>query len=817
MAVFPHALEGVVQDVRYIGRTWRRRPGFAAVAILTLALGIATNIAAFSLVRSLLLRPYTFRDLDRLVLLRETRAGDAAGFQRVSVADFLDLRRDDSTLEELAAFRVAEMSLTGAGDPERVRARLVTANLFPMLEARTERGRVFQPGEDEPGRERGALLSHGLWQRIYGGDPRALGADVFLNGVAFTVIGVMPAGFNYPRGVDLWVPLALTAAEREDRRTPSLFVLARARSGQTLPQTRDGLGRFSAMLAERHPDTNRGRELHLLPLRKEQYEYTLPLFSMLQAAALIVLLLACANASSLLLTKRLGQRNEVAMRLALGASPIRVGWQFVLECLLVSLAAGVVAVVVSFWTVDLIRNAIPPGIAIWVAGWNDLRVDGAVLVFTLAVVVGVGLVLGLIGGFHREADSTSNTLRAGGRVAPAKHRLRSALTAAQVGLALILLAGAAWMLQGFTKLVDVFQTLEPEGVLTMGIALPEERYPDDSSAARLFELALSALASLPSVESVTATSNLPASNVPSPRTPFTIQTRPPASASEMPSGDLQTVGGDYFGVFRLPILAGRALQYGDGPDSPPVAVISRAMARRYWPGEDPLGQRIRLGPWQEPGAWWTVVGVVSDIKQNWFDPEPRPIVYVHYRQRPRRTMSLAVRSLANAPNPYHLGGPVREAIRAIDSQQAVSELDSMRQVIDDSLSPIRIIGILMSVFGGVALVLATVGLYGLVASNVAQRTRELAVRMALGAPPGQVLRMVLVETLRLAGAGLAVALPVAIALNMVLAMRLFGLVTTRPGPLVGLIGLLALVAAAAAFVPARRATRVDPATVLRCE
>jgi putative ABC transport system permease protein len=800
-------------DLRSGLRAWRRKPGSAALCILTLAVGISCNVAAFSFVRALLFQPYPFRDLDRLVLLRETRTGDVGALNRVTTADVLDLQSEGAVFEEIAVYRFEQLSLTGPFEPVRVRSFAVTANLFPMLGIHAALGRVFARGEDEPGADRAAILSHGLWQRRWGGAPNVVGTEIVLNGRSHTVVGVMPWWFSFPRGVEIWTPLALTAPERTDRLRATVFALARIGAGDGVELASERAERFSERLADRHPGTNRGRKLTLLPLREEQYQYTLPFFTMLQLTALLALLVAAANASNVFLSEQIARRGEHALRLAFGASRRQVFANGLLEGLMLAAIAAALAVPLSWWTVRAARQAMPREIAVWVAGWDLLEVDGAVLAFAVVVVLAAGVFLGWAGRAPLRRDSLASGLKEERLVVPAnRRRARGFLAAVQIAVALILASAALSMLSGFRELLRVFNGLEPDGVLTFGAALLEERYGSGPPLAEFFGRAFDALSSLPSVEAVGAVANLPASNVPNASTGFSIESRPPAAAAEMPSADLQTVGGEFFRVFRLPVRAGRSLAESDGPDGAPVVVISEAMARRHWRGEDPLGQRIRLGRWGEGGPWWTIVGVAADIKQNWFDPEPRPIVYVSYRQRPARFMSVALRTTSE---PHSLTAPVRERMAGVDAAQALSEMESLRKVIDDSLAPLRIIGWLVLGFASVTLALASVGLYGVLGSYVADRRREMGVRLALGASPWRLLARVLGENLRLAGIAVLAALPLSLVANALLGARLFGLAAVDAVTVVALALSILFVSLLSALAPARRAASIDPALAIR--
>ncbi|HEY7817978.1 MAG TPA: ABC transporter permease, partial [Vicinamibacteria bacterium] len=668
----------------------------------------------------------------------------------------------------------------------------------------------------DTGGRRVALLSHGLVKRRFASRPDLLGSEITLNGEAHTVVGLMPENLNYPRAVDVFVPLSLTAAERVERVAPTLQVLARRAPGVSLEEAAAELDAFSRALAARYPETHRERSFRLLRLREEQYRYTLPMFSMLQIAGFLALLLAAANASNLVLVWRLARRRELAVRAALGADRGRLWRQSLSECLLLNATALFLAIPLAFWAVELTRNAMPQGIATWVSGWRDIRLDGSAIFVGAATAAAVALAMSLGGAVRMGSRPFAATLQGGGRgtPGPGRTRLRSLLAGLQIALALLLLSCSIWLLRGFQEQMRLFERIEPRGVLTARVALSRDRFPDEQDWKRYFARALDAFAELPGVVGVAAAVNLPASNVPNEEVSFELDDRKPAALSDVPRADLQTVAGDFFGVFRVGILRGRGLLPSDDEEAPRVLVVSESWARRQLGTDDPLGRRVRLGRREPEGSWWTIVGVASDLKQNWFDPEPRPILYVSHLQNARSRLTFALRSDLEG---YGLAEPLKRKLGAIDPDQALAEPNTMEDEIHDSLAPIHIIGLLLLAFAGVAILLAVAGVYGVVATSVAERTRELGLRVALGARPREVLTQVLADVLRLAVKAVGVALPVTYGINVLLAGRLFGVVVVSPF-ILAMTGLvLVAVAAAAASIPARGAARIDPVRALRWE
>jgi putative ABC transport system permease protein len=794
-------------------RVFTRRPGLFALAAVTMAVGFAGNMTVFSVLDALLRRPYPFPELERLVLVREYRAGSSEEQLRVTPGDFLDLEQDVGAFEGVAAFRYQELNLGGKEYPESVRGYFVTPNLFPLLGVTARAGRSFTSDDAESGRARVALLSHGFVKRRFPDEADLLGSELVLNGEAHTVVGLMPENLNYPRAVDVYLPLAFSAEERSDRRLSSLFVVARLAPNAALEGADAELESFGRKLAERYPDTHQGRRFRLLRLREEQYRYTVPMFGMLQIAGLLALILAAVNVSHLVLVWRLARSRELALRSALGAGRARLWRQAFLECLALNSGALLLALPLAFWAVELVRNTMPQGIATWVSGWREIRFDGNALGLAIATAVVASIAMCFAASHRIGIGSLYGGSR--GALGQARRGLRTVLTGAQIGLALLLLSVALWLLRGFQEQMKAFQELEPGGVLTARVSLSRERVPDPKEASSYFERALAAFSAIDGVDRVAAAVNLPASNVPNEEVFFEVDNRRLSSPADARRCDLQTVGGDFFDVFRLGIRAGRKLASTDDAEAPKVAVVSRSWARASLGTEEAVGRRVRFGRREPEGPWWTIVGVADDVKQNWFEPASRPIVYVMHLQNGRHRMSVALRAKSGEVEGNHLAEELRRKLAAIDPGQALAEPVTLVEEIADSLAPLRIIGMLLSAFALVALLLAGTGVYGVVATSVAERTRELGLRMALGAVPREVLREVLFRTMRVTLWSLAIAIPVTFAVNVLLAGRLFGVVTTSPLALAATSAVLVAVAAAAALVPARAVLRLDPVRALR--
>jgi putative ABC transport system permease protein len=810
-------LETLGVDLRYGLRTLRKSPGFAAVSVLTLALGIGANTAVFSMVNALLLHPYKFHDLDTLVRVWEDLGIDE-GYEarRIAPADAEDLRGGTQVFESMTTFGWRNFNLSKEGNIQPVLGCRVSANFFDVLGVAPAAGRLFTPSEEQTGLDQVAVVSHGMWQRRFGGDPQLIGKTVQLNGWSYTVIGIMPKDFDFPVPVELWVPLALTPADRAERAELNLEALARLKPGVSVAQARAALGKFSKELEQEYPKTNAGRVTTILELRKELYFYSLPLFLLLQAAAGFVLLLACANLANMMFARMIARQREIAVRTALGASRVRLAQFFICETLVLSVVAGTVAILTSLWSVGALRTSIPVGWTKWVPGWDGIQVDGNVLAFGIFLALGVGVFFGLAAVLHTGNVELNETLKDTGRgsMTRAKGRLRSALVVAQVMFALVLLVCAGLTIQGFVHLASVYQGFEPANVLRIEITLPQKEYPDNVNVANFYQQVLRGSAALPGVRNAALVTNPPASNVDNETTFFSIEGRPALKTSEQPSADLQIASPDYFAALKISLVDGRFFSDADNRDAMRVAVISESAAVRFWPRGDAVGRRIKLGAPDSGEPWITVIGVAGDVRQNWWNPVTRPVIYKPFSQSPERGMTFLLRTVSN---PTSYAAPVREVIRQADPEIALRGVNTLEEEVVESIAIVRIMGILMGVFGLAALALSSVGVYGVLSESVAQRTREIGIRLALGAHPSDLMKLVLGQALKLTGIGLAIGLPISVAATRAMAGLIFGIVSADFKVLLGFTGLLVVVALAAGYLPARRAMHMDPMTSLRYE
>lgn len=814
----------LLQDVRFAARLLARQPLLTAVVVATLGFGIGANTAIFSFVNALLLRPYPFSDLDTLVTLweRHPQQGGQASVRPsdaghpIAPADFLDLRRQSRSFERLAAIRQRDFILIGQGEPERLMGALVSPEFFGLLRADASLGRTLRAEEAEAGKDAVVVVSHGLWQRRLGGALDVLGSTLVLNGRSHTLVGVMPAAFSYPTGgVDLWVPLAFSEKERSERTALSLRALGRLARGTTLDQARAELTAIAGALARDYPRSNGGRSFAVVRLREQQVGLTGPFATLFQASALLVLVIACANVSGVLLARALARQREMALRAALGASRWRVARQILAESLVLSLLGAALALWVAGAGVQAIRASVPSDITKWVAGWTEIRLDERALAFALLAALASALATGLLPVLGATRLAPVEVLREGARGATGgRRRWHSLIVLGQMAIALVLLVGASLMLRGFGRLIDRYQGLDPAGVLTFHMRLPDSRYPPGRTVADFYGRLLPELASAPGVESVAAVAHLPGDLGPVPGGAVSVRGRTTPGDLDLPMADHQPASPEYFRTLRVRLLAGRFFGTQDGSGAPPVAVVSESMARRLWPGASALGHQVKQGRPDDPAPWREVVGVVEDVTQYWFDKEPRSTLYLPYQQAPRAAMFVLVRARGDTAA---LVPALRARVLALDPELPIDELRTLSGVVDDGMAFLRLSANLLMLLGVVGLGLSALGVYGIMAQDVVRRTQEIGVRLALGAEPGQVRLLVLRRALRLASLALLVGAPASLGLARLMQGALFGVVRPDPVGLVLYSGGLLCLALLAAWAPARRAASLDPVVALRSE
>jgi len=802
-------MERLIQDVRYGGRMIWKRPGFAAVVLLTLALGIGANTAIFSVVNAVLLKPLPYRNAERLVWVAGNVRG---GTDRASVSppDYVDYRAQNTVFEEFATSTSVPnpVNLTGAGEPERLTGARVTANYFRAFGVEPALGRVFGADEERAGPAQVAVLSDGLWRRRFGGDPSVVGKTLTLDGRAVTVVGIAPPEFQYPADTELWLPLDFSDPEMEIRAAHFLRPIGLLKKGVTLEQARAETDLIARRLEEQYPETNEGWSLNLVPLQEQVVGGVRTSLWVLLGAVGFVLLIACANVSNLMLARAAARRRELALRTALGASRWRVARQQLTESVLLSLAGGAAGLLLASWGVDVLvalgAGDIPRS--------REIGVDGRVLAFTAALSVLTGLAFGLLPALRSSRPDLNEVLKDAGRgtSGPGRGRVRSALVVAEIALALTLLVGAGLLIKSFVGLRSVNPGFDPANVLTVRIDLARARYAKPEQAAAFFGELQRRVAGLPGVEAAGMISELPLSGQPNDMY-FHVAGRPPPTASETVTADYRRVNHDYFRAMRIPLLRGRGFREQEVTGDAKVIVINEALARNFFPDEDPLGRRlvINFGVPEE----FEIVGVARDVRHSSLEGEVYQMMYVPTLRFGRT--NLVVRTTSS--DPLALATAVRGAVAAVDRDQPVSAVRTMEEVVSGSVAQQRFRTLLLAAFAGVALLLAGVGIYGVIAYSVTHRTHEIGIRMALGAGAFDILKLVVGQGMALALAGVAVGLLASLALTRVLSSLLFGVTATDTVTFAAVSLLLVAVSLLACYVPARRATKVDPMVALRYE
>jgi putative ABC transport system permease protein len=804
------------QDIRYGERMLRKAPGFALTSVLTLALGIGATTAVFSVCDALLWKPIALPHLESLVMVVQRIPDNANEWNSAAPADLDDARRESTSIEGLATWQRGMANIVGAGgEPERAIQTLASANFFTTLGVQPVLGRGFQEGEDQPGREREVVLSDRLWHRRFAADPAIVGQDIRLDDQNFLVVGVMPASFDFPTATELWTPHAFTPAQRANRRNNQLEATARLRPGRTLEQAATEIDSLSARLEKSYPETNKGRRLMVWPARRFLVDsYTQQYLVMLLGSVIFVLLIACVNVANLQFARATGRLREVAVRTALGASRWRVIAQLLTESILLSVAGAVFGLMIGTWGMGLIRRGMPPEIERYILGWKDIQLDARTLVFTLLAAVLSGILAGLAPAWQCSRPNLTDALKEGGRggTGAARHRLRNILVASEVALAVILLAGAGLMVRGFGKLVANGERLQPATLLTMRLALTDNKYHEPYQRIAYYRDVLDRVRALPGVRTAVAVSSLPYADHSDGRA-FTIEGRP-AEPDQLPNGMYQVTTPGYFEIAHIPLVAGRLLTESDGADAPKVALISQRMAERWWKNESPIGKHIRLGGLDSKSPWLTIVGVVGDIMQNPYEREPRRTLYVPFPQAPQLWMDIGVRT---AGDPLMLAPAISAAVRSVDREQPISDLQTMERTIHNRAIGLNYMAVLMGIFGLLALCLSAIGVYGVMAYMVSEQTHEIGIRMALGAERQSVLVMIFRRGMLTIGAGLAVGLPIAWGFARLLASLIFGVSANDPATFVSIPLALMAAASLAIYIPARRATKIDPIMALRYE
>ncbi len=813
------------QDLNYGLRMLFKHPGVTAIAVITLALGIGANTAIFSVVNAVLLNPLPYREPDRLVSLWENVP--THGRWRASPANFFDWKKQNTVFEDVVAFGGSAMTVTGDGEPEQLLGARVSSGYFAVVGVEPFLGRSFAPEEHEPGKGQVVILGHGLWQRRYGGDTSIINRNVTLNGASYTVAGVMPPGIYPVRPMtngnitfdedqqDFLTPMSFTAEWAAARSAHVLGVLARLKPGISIEQASTEMSTIAARLEQEHA-ANRGEGIIVSPFMNEVVGNVRPALYTLLGAVALVLLIACANVAGLLLAQHAGRSKEIAIRAALGAGRARLVRQFFLEGLLLSLLGTAAGIALAGLGIKVLLQFVPAGVPRLAQVSIDLRVLG----FTILIALGTCLIFGLIPAWHASKPDLQTALEQSGRTSgpgASRLRFRQLLVVFQVSIAVMLVIGAGLLVKSFWLLQRVDPGFQSERVLTAGLTLPVSKYSTPDQINNFHKQLLERLSAVPGVRSATVAYDHPlASNW---LDSFQIEGRVVPAESRSQSANFIPVGPEYFDTVGVKLAAGRKFTPLDDADHPGVALVNESFVKHYFPNENALGQRIKPGP---PGRIWDnqkltsfeIVGIVRDVKLAGLDAPSEPAYYLPASQAPLDDMTILVRTTTD---PLSIAGAVRRAVWSIDPNQPISNVSTLEKVVADSIAQRRLNMLLMGLFGGLAMLLSAVGIYGLLSHAVTQRTQEMGIRMALGAQAGDVLKLVLRQGMMLALAGEVIGLIGAFALTRLIRGLLFGVTPNDATTFIAVAGVLTIVALLACYIPARRATKVDPLIALRYE
>jgi putative ABC transport system permease protein len=808
-------MQTVLQDLRYAVRQLWKSPGFTLAAILTLTIGIGANTAIFSMMDAIVLRPLAVPDMNRVVTVAEQQV--RGGYQRVALANYEDWTRQSRSFEELAVYANADMTLTGTGDATHLKATVASPSFFSVLRARPLLGRAFNAGESQPGRDAEAVLNYGFWKRRFAADPAVLGRKIELNQRVYTVVGVMPKTMQYPALADVFLPFAPTQQQLANRGSHDSIVIGRLREGVTLHDAQAEMRIVALHMSEAYPATNNGLSVRVEPLLDHVNGSLVPLyFRLVMGATLFVLLVVCANVANLQFARGIARRPEIAMRSALGASRWRLIRQLLTENLLLGLVGAIGGLGFAQSYLYITANSMPERVARFMPGWSNVSLNGRAMAFSLALALGTGVVSGFAPAIEALRVNLVEQLKAGSRSATASgraHRLRSIFAVAQIALAVALVIGAALMAKGMWSMLHFADAYSPKQALTFDVALPEVRYDTPRKVAAWYGNSLGRLRALPGVQHAEVANALPYSD----RgwlDDLEIESRPVVPGKLQNSLHLLVSDG-YFAALRVPLVAGRGFTGSDTLATQPVAVVSRKFVARYFPGENPIGHRIRLGLSRGSlDPWMTIVGIAEDTNYSWWDQTPPEAVYVNVAQTPPLNETFTV---ITEGDPLALAPAARKALAALDPAMPLDSVETYDQMLHESLTGLLYAAGCLGFDALVALLLAAIGIYAVMANSVAERTREIGVRLAMGAQREDVLNMILRRAAWLTATGVGCGLVMAFALARMAARLLAGVRPDDPAVFAGITATIAVIAVGSSWIPARRAARIEPMAALRDE
>ena len=805
----------LLQDIRFALRMLRKHPGFTAIAVVALGLGVGADTAIFSVVDAVMLRPLAYKNPEELVVVRE-RTPDWPTGMSVAYPNFEDWRAQNNVFQQMAAFQFNGVNLTGMGDPERLQGLNVSADIFPLTGAQPLIGRAFTNSDDKAGAAPVTVLAYNFWQQRFHGDRQVLGRAIALDGVPHTIIGVMPPGFRFPPTNPLgqiYLPIGVDGGSITRRFShPGIQVVARLKPGVTESAAFAAMNTIAGRLAQQYPDSNRDHSIYMDAMHHYLVRNIRTVLLVLLSAVGFVLLIACTNAANLLLARAASRAHEISVRAALGASRWRIVRQMLTESLMLGVLGGAFGLAFALWGVRELEHYLPPN----VPHIGEIAIDGRILAFTMGLSVLTGIAFGVLPALHISRHRPQDALREGGGLRSTgdreRQRARAALMMLEVGLSLVLLTGAGLMIKSFTILEGTSPGLNPEHALTMTVNIPSTKYSTAEKRLAFYQQFEKRVRELPGVEHAAFVAPLPLGGSDW-EEGVTWEGRQLRNSTDYIVTDIAYPTADYFAAMGVPIKKGRAFTERDGPDAPLVAIVDEQFVAKNFAREEPIGKRIRLGG-RDPNRWMQIVGVAGHVMNYGVDAESRIETYVPFAQQPNSYMALVVRTRTD---PASMTAAIRRALASIDPNQPIFGVHTMEDLLDQTRATKRAAMILFAAFAGTALVLAAIGLYGVISYSVTQRTREIGIRVALGASKGDVLGLLVGQGARIVGAGLAIGLAAALALAQFLRSLLFGISPSDPLTLAAVVLLLSAVALLATWIPARRAARVDPVVALRYE